>query len=73
MSTGSIFFFPGWNMQRWYTLDLNLIDLVLMMMMNTVRSHVADTSFDIVEPGQKIFGKVGAERPARRNIECSSM
>ena len=46
---------------------------VLLITIRTVNAHVTDTSFDVVEPGQIIGGKIGAERIARKNIECSSM
>ena len=57
----------------WYPLYFHTVVLMLVMTMKSIESHVTDTSFDMVEPGQSIMGKVGSERSVRRNIECSSM
>ena len=43
------------------------------MAMESVETEIIDVLFNMVEPGQSIVGRVGAEQPARRNIECSSM
>ena len=52
---------------------LYLVALVLLMMMKSIKTHITDGSFDIVEPGQSIMGRVGSERPARTIIQCSIM
>ena len=58
-------------MSRWC--HFYLFVLMLMMTMESVESHVTDASFDIVESGQSIMGKIASEHRARRSIECSSM
>ena len=60
-------------MSQHHTLYTNMIVLMLLMMMKSVKTHITDGSFDIVEPGQSIIGRVGSERPARSSIQCSSM
>ena len=47
--------------------------LLLLMTMKSVSAHITDASFDKVEPGQNITGKLGPEQPARSKIQCSSM
>ena len=56
-----------------YWCHFYLIILMLMMIMESVESHVTDASFDMVESGQSIMGKIASEHHARRSIECSSM
>ena len=57
----------------WYHLYFNIISLVLLMIMKTVETQIIDVLFDMVEPGQSIMGQLGAEQPARKHLECSSM
>ena len=51
----------------------NMTILMLLMTVESVETQIIEVLFDMVEPGQSIVGRVGAEQPARRNIECSSM
>ena len=53
--------------------NMIVLELMVMMMMNTVKTHITDGSFNIVEPGQSIMGRVGSEMPAKSSIQCSSM
>ena len=52
---------------------VNIVFLMLLMTMESVKTHITDGSFDMVEPGQSIKGKIGSQQPARSKIECSSM
>ena len=60
-------------MLQHHPLYFNMIIFMLLMMMKSVKTHITDGSFNIVEPGQSIMGRVGSERPARSSIQCSSM
>ena len=62
-------------MPQHHLLYFNMIVLVLMviMMMNTVKTHITDGLFNIVEPDQSIMGRVGSAMPAKSSIQCSSM
>ena len=60
-------------MSQHHTLYTNMIVLMLLMMMKSVKTHITDGSFDIMEPGQSIMGRVGSERPARTSIQCAIM
>ena len=62
-------------MSQNHPLYFNMVALVLMvmMMMKSVKTHITDGSFNIVEPGQSIMGRIGSERPARTSIQCSIM
>ena len=60
-------------MPQWCPRYLYIIVLVLVMAMESVETEIIDVLFNMVEPGQSIVGRVGAEQPARRIIECSSM
>ena len=62
-------------MSQYHLLYFNMVVLMLLMMMvmKSVKTHITDGSFNIVEPDQSIMGRVGSERPARSNIQCSSM
>ena len=53
--------------------QFNMTILMLLMTVESVETQIIEVLFDMVEPGQSIVGRVGAEQPARRNIECSSM
>ena len=46
---------------------------MLLMTMKSVETQIIDALFEMVEPGQSIVGKIGAEQPARKHLECSSM
>ena len=65
--------FVGRKMSQWCHLYWNMVFVMLLMTMELVESHATYGSFDMVEPGQSIKGKIGSQQPARRNIECSSM
>ena len=60
-------------MLQWCHFHFNILILVLVMIMESVETQIIDVLFDMVEPGQKMMGKLGPEQPARKQIECSSM
>ena len=45
-------------MSQHYPLYFNMIVLVLMVMMKSVKTHITDRSFDKLEPGQSIMGRI---------------
>ena len=51
------YFFAGGNMPKYHPLHFHMVFLILLITMNTVETHVTDTSFDMVELGQSIKGK----------------
>ena len=60
-------------MSQHHPLYFNMIIFMLLIMMKSVKTHITDGSFNIVEPGQSVMGRVGSERPARTSIQCSIM
>ena len=57
----------------WLPIYFHINVFALVMIMKSVETQIIDTLFDKVESDQHVVGKLGAEQPARKHLECSSM